>query len=80
MVSTRATATDGEAEQTGIGATDASVNAHNAKLPGGPVPASEFEEPDFSLESEVHEFAGLLFDMDGTIIDSTAAVVQHWTS
>lgn len=23
-------------------------------------------------------FDGLLFDMDGTIIDSTAAVVKHW--
>lgn len=23
-------------------------------------------------------FDGLLFDMDGTIIDSTEAVVQHW--
>lgn len=23
-------------------------------------------------------FKGLLFDMDGTIIDSTAAVVKHW--
>ncbi|KAI0202375.1 HAD-like protein [Astrocystis sublimbata] len=25
-------------------------------------------------------FNGLLFDMDGTIIDSTAAVVKHWTT
>lgn len=24
------------------------------------------------------KFNGLLFDMDGTIIDSTAAVVKHW--
>ncbi|RYP18882.1 hypothetical protein DL765_003670 [Monosporascus sp. GIB2] len=24
------------------------------------------------------KFSGLLFDMDGTIIDSTAAVVKHW--
>jgi glycerol-1-phosphatase len=23
-------------------------------------------------------FDGLLFDMDGTIIDSTSAVVKHW--
>jgi glycerol 3-phosphatase-1 len=23
-------------------------------------------------------FHGLLFDMDGTIIDSTPAVVKHW--
>lgn len=23
-------------------------------------------------------FKGLLFDMDGTIVDSAAAVVKHW--
>jgi hypothetical protein len=58
----------------------ADVDAENSQLPGGPVLASEFREVGFSLPAEVHEFAGLLFDMDGTIIDSTAAVVRHWTS
>lgn len=27
---------------------------------------------------QVHSFAGLLFDMDGTLIDSTDAIVKHW--
>ncbi|KAI9811917.1 MAG: hypothetical protein M1832_000659 [Thelocarpon impressellum] len=27
---------------------------------------------------EVHSFAGLLSDMDGTLVDSTAAIVKHW--
>lgn len=26
----------------------------------------------------VHLFDALLFDMDGTLIDSTAAIVKHW--
>lgn len=25
-----------------------------------------------------HSFSGFLFDMDGTIIDSTTAIVKHW--
>ncbi|KAJ9647750.1 DL-glycerol-3-phosphatase [Coniosporium tulheliwenetii] len=36
------------------------------------------EEPSFSAPAEEHSFAGLLFDMDGTIIDSTDAIVKHW--
>ncbi|KAF2496296.1 putative glycerol-3-phosphate phosphatase [Lophium mytilinum] len=35
-------------------------------------------EPTFSAPAEEHSFNGLLFDMDGTIIDSTDAVVKHW--
>ncbi|KAF4505174.1 hypothetical protein G6O67_007149 [Ophiocordyceps sinensis] len=27
-----------------------------------------------------HSFSGFLFDMDGTIIDSTTAIVKHWHS
>ncbi|KAK3310402.1 HAD-like protein [Chaetomium strumarium] len=34
----------------------------------------------FSAPPETATFDGLLFDMDGTIIDSTDAVVKHWTS
>ncbi|KAH6678070.1 glycerol-3-phosphate phosphatase-like protein [Halenospora varia] len=34
--------------------------------------------PSFSLPPQRATFAGLLFDMDGTIIDSTDAVVKHW--
>ncbi|KAI0160922.1 HAD-like protein [Hypoxylon sp. FL1284] len=33
----------------------------------------EYNAPPFEVS-----FEGLLFDMDGTIIDSTAAVVKHW--
>lgn len=32
----------------------------------------------FTAPAETHEFDGLLFDMDGTIIDSTDAIVKHW--
>lgn len=36
------------------------------------------EEHGFSAPPEIHEFQGLLFDFDGTIIDSTDAIVKHW--
>ena len=32
----------------------------------------------FDGKSGIHEFAGILFDMDGTIVDSTEAIVKHW--
>ena len=32
----------------------------------------------FSKPTDIIEFETLLFDMDGTIIDSTAAIVKHW--
>lgn len=35
-------------------------------------------EPSFSAPTETISVAGLLFDFDGTIIDSTAAIVKHW--
>ena len=35
-------------------------------------------EPSFTAKPEVVQFAGLLFDMDGTIVDSTDAIVKHW--
>ncbi|KIL84179.1 glycerol 3-phosphatase 1 [Fusarium avenaceum] len=34
--------------------------------------------PDYSLPPQELTFDGFLFDMDGTIIDSTEAVVKHW--
>ncbi|SCN75453.1 probable glycerol-3-phosphate phosphatase (glycerol-1-phosphatase) [Fusarium fujikuroi] len=34
--------------------------------------------PDYSLPPQELAFDGFLFDMDGTIIDSTDAVVKHW--
>lgn len=34
--------------------------------------------PAFTSPVETHYFEGLLFDMDGTIIDSTNAIVKHW--
>ncbi|KJX94800.1 glycerol-3-phosphate phosphatase like protein [Zymoseptoria brevis] len=36
------------------------------------------EENDFSAPAETHEFSALLFDMDGTIIDSTDAIIEYW--
>jgi glycerol 3-phosphatase-1 len=33
---------------------------------------------DQSSASAVVHFSGFLFDMDGTIIDSTNAIVKHW--
>ncbi|KAF2667727.1 DL-glycerol-3-phosphatase 1 [Microthyrium microscopicum] len=51
--------------------------------------AQELEQADFSAPPEILEFSGFvcflhklpifLFDMDGTIIDSTEAIIQHWT-
>lgn len=35
-------------------------------------------EPSLSAPPETHSFKGLLFDFDGTIIDSTDAIVKHW--
>ena len=32
----------------------------------------------FDGEPETHLFDGLLFDLDGTIVDSTDAIVKHW--
>lgn len=33
---------------------------------------------DFSAAATTHDFHALLFDMDGTIIDSTDAIERHW--
>jgi len=35
-------------------------------------------EPSFSAPAQTVKCHGLLFDMDGTIIDSTEAVIKHW--
>ncbi len=35
-------------------------------------------EPSYSLPPQQVTFDGILFDMDGTIIDSTPAVIKHW--
>ncbi|EED24099.1 glycerol-3-phosphate phosphatase (GppA), putative [Talaromyces stipitatus ATCC 10500] len=32
----------------------------------------------YTGSSQIHSFDGLLFDFDGTIIDSTDAIVKHW--
>lgn len=32
----------------------------------------------FTAPMETHSFAGILFDLDGTIVDSTDAIVKHW--
>ncbi|MCJ1401127.1 hypothetical protein MMC11_004339 [Xylographa trunciseda] len=34
--------------------------------------------PSFTGPAEIHSFAGILLDMDGTLIDSTEAIVKHW--
>ena len=36
------------------------------------------EDNNFSAPPENYEFSALLFDMDGTIIDSTDAIVKYW--
>lgn len=36
------------------------------------------EENNFSAAAEIVDFSALLFDMDGTIIDSTPAIVKYW--
>jgi glycerol 3-phosphatase-1 len=40
--------------------------------------STEPTAPAYSAPPEIVTFDGLLFDMDGTIIDSTDAVVKHW--
>lgn len=35
-------------------------------------------QPSITGPMEIHSFAGVLLDMDGTIIDSTDAIVKHW--
>ncbi|QIX02030.1 hypothetical protein AMS68_007547 [Peltaster fructicola] len=35
-------------------------------------------EDAFAASAETHEFDTLLFDMDGTIIDSTPAIIKYW--
>ncbi|KAL9042150.1 MAG: hypothetical protein Q9180_000798 [Flavoplaca navasiana] len=32
----------------------------------------------FTAPAETHTFNGILFDMDGTIVNSTDAIVKHW--
>lgn len=36
------------------------------------------ETANFSAPAQEYAFDGLLFDNDGTIIDSTDAIVKHW--
>jgi glycerol 3-phosphatase-1 len=36
------------------------------------------EDDNFAAPAETHQFAALLFDMDGTIIDSTPAIEKYW--
>lgn len=42
---------------------------------GSTIEAANFS---FTAPPETIHFDGLLFDMDGTIIESTPAVVKHW--
>jgi len=44
-----------------------------------PATASIDEKASFNGPAMMHSFDGILFDMDGTIIDSTAAIVKHWS-
>lgn len=32
----------------------------------------------FTRPAELRSFAGILFDMDGTIVDSKEAINKHW--
>jgi glycerol 3-phosphatase-1 len=38
----------------------------------------ETDESSFAAPPQVHSFHGILSDFDGTIIDSTDAIVKHW--
>ncbi|TKX23863.1 glycerol-1-phosphate phosphohydrolase [Elsinoe australis] len=38
----------------------------------------DLSKASFSAPSEEHKFVALLFDMDGTIIDSTPAIEKYW--
>lgn len=38
----------------------------------------EKQEALFTAQMETHSFAGILLDLDGTLVDSTNAVVKHW--
>lgn len=38
----------------------------------------QVDEPSFDAPHQVHSFDGILLDFDGTIIDSTDAIVKHW--
>lgn len=40
--------------------------------------ASDQRNDSFTGQPESHAFAGFLFDLDGTIINTTAAVTKHW--
>ena len=42
-----------------------------------PMPHDEKEIPE-TRSSAIGEFSGVLFDMDGTLIDSTNAIVKFW--
>jgi hypothetical protein len=43
-----------------------------------PLKMPHHEENNFSAPAQVVDFSALLFDMDGTIIDSTPAIVKYW--
>lgn len=52
---------------------------HTLELLWHPTVMPSLEEgPHFTGKAEVLTFAGILFDMDGTIVDSTDAIVKHW--
>ena len=38
----------------------------------------QVDESSFDAPPQVHSFLGILLDFDGTIIDSTDAIVKHW--
>lgn len=42
-------------------------------------PPADNASLDFSGPSSQIQVHGILFDMDGTLIDSTPAIVKHWT-
>lgn len=40
--------------------------------------SSENPHAAFTAPMVTHSFAGILLDLDGTIVDSTDAIVKHW--
>jgi hypothetical protein len=60
--------------------TDIEDRLHQAKSgpPGKESMGSSTNNEPFSAPPVQADFDGILFDMDGTLVDSTSAVVKHW--
>lgn len=60
-----------------------SRNAYPAPLPRHffkkqLIMSSDRKQPAFTAPIERHTFAGVLLDLDGTLVDSKDAITKHW--